>query len=396
MPDSQVPPLWGPAYDERDLDALLSGRTGSTPAALRPVESTLAALRTDATGRELAREAAARAAFRAFAPAAVTAHAGGGACGRHLQPRSSDGRPPPAPAAQAPAPPPGRPGRAQARPRGDRRRRDRPDRGRGRRHRRPDRLDRRAHVVRAAARQRQPRPPVRPRTHQATQGPLATGAARVPTPSPKPTTASAPATPRPTSGPGSLCREFFEYPEHPVPGGAAAWFALGGQLSKLAGGPFKVYGYCLRYLDNPLAGRGGWPMVRPAPRGRADGETRTAGASARPASARRTSVPRPSPPRAGTIRAPGQSIRPATRLIRAAVRPIWPGQRPGGWRRPALSPAAAAFGPVRLPRPAHRGWPCRPARRPPAGRRSAGRRPVAAPPRRAAAPPRGWRRRRPG
>ena len=45
MPDSQVPPIWGPAYDERDLDALLSGETGSTPAALQPVESTLAALR---------------------------------------------------------------------------------------------------------------------------------------------------------------------------------------------------------------------------------------------------------------------------------------------------------------------------------------------------------------
>ena len=69
MPDSQLPPHWGPAYDERDLDALLSGQTGSTPPALRPVESTLAALRADATGRELAREAAARAAFRAFAPA---------------------------------------------------------------------------------------------------------------------------------------------------------------------------------------------------------------------------------------------------------------------------------------------------------------------------------------
>ncbi len=93
------------------------------------------------------------------------------------------------------------------------------------------------------------------------QGPLVTGAARVPTPSPKTTSASAHATLRPTSGPGSLCREYFEYPEHPLPGGAAAWFALGRQLSKLAGGSFRIYGYCLRYLDNPLAGKGGWPMI---------------------------------------------------------------------------------------------------------------------------------------
>jgi hypothetical protein len=94
------------------------------------------------------------------------------------------------------------------------------------------------------------------------QGPLVTGAARVPIPRPKATTASAPATPRPTSGPGSLCLEYFEYSFHPAPGGAAAWFALEGQLSKLAGGPFEIYGYCLRYLDDPLAGRGGSPMIR--------------------------------------------------------------------------------------------------------------------------------------
>jgi hypothetical protein len=252
MPDSQVPPLWGPAYDERDLDALLSGRTGSTPAALRPVESTLAALRTDATGRELAREAAARAAFRAFAPAAVTAHT--------LVLPPADGRPPTAP-----------------------RRRHRHRRPAGRGARRPGLavtgVAATALIAVAAAVTgaltgsiggltsfgRQPASATasaRATAHSpGTQGPLATGAARVPTPSPKPTTASAPATPRPTSGPGSLCREFFDYPEHPVPGGAAAWFALGGQLSKLAGGPFKVYGYCLRYLDNPLAGRDGWPMI---------------------------------------------------------------------------------------------------------------------------------------
>ena len=260
MPDSQLPPHWGPAYDERDLDALLSGQTGSTPPALRPVESALAALRADATGRELAREAAARAAFRAFAPAAVTAHT--------LVLPPPDGRPQPAPL-------------------------------RRHRHRRPAARNARGpgravtgvaataliavavavtgaltgSIGELTSSGRQPASAsasARATAHSpATQGPLVTGAARVPTPTPSPklTTASAPATPRPTSGPGSLCREYFEYPEHPVPGGAAAWFALGGQLSKLAGGPFRVYGYCLRYLDNPLAGRVGWPMIEAGPGG---------------------------------------------------------------------------------------------------------------------------------
>ena len=66
MPDSPQPPFWGPAYHDRDLDALLSGDPGNTPAPLRPVESALAALRAAPTGRELSHEVAAMAAFRAI------------------------------------------------------------------------------------------------------------------------------------------------------------------------------------------------------------------------------------------------------------------------------------------------------------------------------------------
>jgi hypothetical protein len=66
MPDSQQPPFGGPAYHDRDLDALLSGDPGNTPAPLRLVESTLAALRAAPTGREHSHEAAARTAFRAI------------------------------------------------------------------------------------------------------------------------------------------------------------------------------------------------------------------------------------------------------------------------------------------------------------------------------------------
>jgi hypothetical protein len=269
MPDSQVPPLWGPAYDERDLDALLSGATGSTPAALQPVESTLAALRAAATPRELSDEAVARAAFRAFAPA------------------------PPTPSAPTTAPLPWAAGAEPAAvtshtlvlPPADRSRQP----AARHRHRRP-----------AARSARKPRIAVtgaaaaalvvvavvagaltgsigeltsfgrQPASASASaratgqspgsQGTLVTGAASERPQNPKPTESAAPATLRPTSDPGLLCREYFEYAEHPgPPGDEAAWIALDGQLSKLAGGssPVKISGYCLRYLDNPFDGKSG-------------------------------------------------------------------------------------------------------------------------------------------
>ncbi len=257
MPDSQVPPLWGPAYDERDLDALLSGETGSIPLALRPVQSTLAALRVAATGRELSGEAAARAAFRAFAPAPV-----------------------PVPWTAAPPAPAPVPWRAQE----------------------PATVTAHTLILRAAderrpARHRHRRPAARgarkPRiavtsvaaaalivaavavtgtltgsigkltsfghqparasasaraAGQSSRPPQVLGSAK---PTPDPTlSATAPSSPRATSGPGSLCREFFGYYfEHPGQRGGTAQITLGRELSTLAGGRFKVFGYCLRYLD---------------------------------------------------------------------------------------------------------------------------------------------------
>jgi hypothetical protein len=53
------------ALDERDLDAVLSGETAGTPAVLRPVADTLQALRNGPTRRELSGEAAIMAEFRA-------------------------------------------------------------------------------------------------------------------------------------------------------------------------------------------------------------------------------------------------------------------------------------------------------------------------------------------
>jgi hypothetical protein len=67
MPDSFPPLTWGPPFDERDLDVLLSGDMTDTPLALRQVADALTALRAAPAQAELRGEAAARAEFRALA-----------------------------------------------------------------------------------------------------------------------------------------------------------------------------------------------------------------------------------------------------------------------------------------------------------------------------------------
>jgi len=67
MPDSLPPPGWGLApFDERDLDAVLAGKTADVPVALRPVADALAALRAGPVAAELYGEANAMAEFRAL------------------------------------------------------------------------------------------------------------------------------------------------------------------------------------------------------------------------------------------------------------------------------------------------------------------------------------------
>ena len=67
MPDSLPPSGWGPApFDERDLDAVLAGKTADVPVALRPVADALAALRAGPVAAELYGEANAMAEFRAL------------------------------------------------------------------------------------------------------------------------------------------------------------------------------------------------------------------------------------------------------------------------------------------------------------------------------------------
>jgi hypothetical protein len=68
MPDSPLPPGWGPApFDERDLDAVLSGETTDVPVALRPVADALAALQAAPMPGELRGQAIIMAEFRALA-----------------------------------------------------------------------------------------------------------------------------------------------------------------------------------------------------------------------------------------------------------------------------------------------------------------------------------------
>ena len=271
MPDSQVPPIWGPAYDERDLDALLSGETGSTPVALQPVEGTLAALRGAATRRELADEAVARAAFRAFVPVSPTT--GPLPWAAEAEPAAVTSHTlvlPPADHRQQPAP------------------RHRHRRRTAKSTRKP-----RIAVTGAAAalivvatavtgaltgsigeltsfgRQPASSSASARATGQspASEGVQVTGAARDRISTPK-TTAAAPPAPHPTPDPRSLCREYsrdFDHPGQDV----GALIALYGQLIKLAGGPFKITGYCLHALG-PLAGKGDWPPPVGVPAG-ADG-----------------------------------------------------------------------------------------------------------------------------
>ena len=263
MPDSQQPPLWGPAYDERDLDALLSGDTAGTPVALQPVASTLAALRAAATGRELTDEAAARAAFRAF----TTATAPAGAAGTAAAEQS-------AVAAHTLVLTPPSAGRPSAGRRRHRHRRPAPGGVR-----KPgiavalaaaaalivvavavtgvltgfgsitSSFGHQAASASASARTARPTP--------GSQAVLATGAAPERTPATQKATSPTPTASHPTPDPTPMCRQYFEDLMHPVPSGAAGERVLYGELGKLAGSDssFKIRGFCLRVLGNRFAGK---------------------------------------------------------------------------------------------------------------------------------------------
>lgn len=242
MPDSQLPPLWGPADDERDLDALLSGDWASIAVALQPVVSTLAALRAAATARELSDEAAARGAFRAFstataAPPATLPPPAGRRRHRHRRQASGGGRTPGLAVTLAAAAAlivvavavtgvlTGFGSITSS-------------------------FGRQPASASASARTARPSP--------GSQAVLASGAAPERTATPKPTP-TASGTPNPTSEADSMCRQYFEYFLHPAAAGAAGERALYWQLAKSAGSGVKILGYCLHLPGKPLAGMGPSP-----------------------------------------------------------------------------------------------------------------------------------------
>jgi hypothetical protein len=245
MPDS-LPPNWGPApYDERDLDAVLSGATADIPVTLRPVADTLAALRAAAAPAELSGQATIMAEFRAL---------GLGEAARAADP------------AMTPQLPADRPRRRTARHRGRRGRR-----------RAASRVSLRARALMGAAAAAaivvavaftgnlpgpiQHLPHFAHPASNASPGlqvqSAATESARPKpshhaTASPVPVSSSSPSpsSPSPSSDRGRLCRALSGDSNHQ---GAADWRAevsLLQELSKLAGGSDHVSGYCSPYVGD--------------------------------------------------------------------------------------------------------------------------------------------------
>jgi hypothetical protein len=256
MPENQLPPTWGPAYDERDLDALLSGDLASLPEALVPLAFTFAALHARPARAELAGEAAARAAFSHFRrdPGSWTDHAEPGTVLSHTL--------------VLPRPEPDRPQRHT--PRHRRRRAG------GTLH-RPLTIGgvaAAALLVAGVAVAALLPGPIQHLTHlgrSASPSAVAKGkGSGQPSQAPgveitgKPEPVIRP-TPRSEAkpGPGELCREYYAFFRKPEPKPAwAGELSLWRQLSRLVGDQWKVLSYCLPYLDSEPWGSKG-AMVTP-------------------------------------------------------------------------------------------------------------------------------------
>jgi hypothetical protein len=246
MPDSPLLPFWGPApFEERDLDAVLSGETADIPEALRPVADTLAALRVAGGPAELSGEAAIMAEFRALAGSRAR---GLGEAARHAGPAA---------ARQLPALPGKRPrGRAAGR--------------HGRRSAAP--MYRRAGTLIAAAAaaaaivaavvftgnltgpmHRAAHSGHAPSASSSPPGLQATGATVHPADSPharRSPSASPSSPPSSSSDQGRLCHALYRDLAHPGAASHEAMAALFQELSNQAGGPGRVFGYCRPYAGD--------------------------------------------------------------------------------------------------------------------------------------------------
>jgi hypothetical protein len=258
MPDSFPPLSWGPPpFEERDLDALLSGETVDIPLTLRQVADALVALRAAPTTAELSGEANIMAEFSAVAEfralgLSEAARAGGEAHTLVL-PAVPGGDVPPRRGARH------RVRRAAQRPPG----------------RRP--VSRRAGVVLGgaaaalvvataalAASLHGPSHPSHPSAVQSSTSHSATGSgvsaseaansAATEHPShPASSRAAGPgvSVPPSKSKPAKMCRAYFDFLRHPGPKSKLAdEVTLYWQLVQLAGGPDKVLGFCGQYIKN--------------------------------------------------------------------------------------------------------------------------------------------------
>jgi hypothetical protein len=296
MPDSLPPPGWGPAsFDDRDLDAVLAGKTADIPVALRPVADVLTALRAGPIPAELYGEANAMAEFRALGLARGERQAGQ-APTMLLEALPGGQRA-------------GRPGRrpARHRVRPDRRH---PVRGAVLRPALLSAFAAAAVIVLAVLVTGNFAAPFRDIAHMASpsagtrSSASSTGhssAPRVETTSaglettPPPSAASSAAQAQPA--PSEICRAYYSYYRHPQ--GLSAWAteeSLWEQLTKLArsGNWFEVYQYCLPYVKDlfpyaqaPDQGQApvvGPPHAAPGNQGNSLGQQAGAPANSRPGS----------------------------------------------------------------------------------------------------------------
>lgn len=264
MQDSFLPPGGGLApFDERDLDAVLAGKTSDVPVALRPVADVLAALRAGPAAAELRGEANAMAEFRALR------------LGQVERPEHQTG-PTATLLIEAPlvGPRVGRPGRHRGHPgrrRAPRRASDRPGLLLGTAAAAASVL---ALVVAgnfvgpfkgitsSVAHSMAGTPSATHSTgHSVAPRVETTSAAREPTRYPPASSPAAPAQPARSQA----CRAYYMEYQHPGPSAWAAELSRWSQLTELAGSgdPFQVLKYCAPYVRDLLPG--GMPVISQNP-----------------------------------------------------------------------------------------------------------------------------------
>jgi hypothetical protein len=250
MPDNFPPPGWGPAsFDERDLDAVLAGKTADVPVTLRPVVDVLAALCAGPVPAELYGEVNAMAEFRALGLGQAERPAG--QAPTMLLEALPDGQ-------RA-----GRPGRKPARHRVRPRRRH-PVRGAALRPALLSAFAAAAVIVLAVLVTGNFAAPLRDIAHMAspsagTRSSASTGHSAAPrvettsagletTPPPSAAQSTVPAQPTP----GEICRAYYTDIKHPGPSAWATQQSLWEQLTKLAHSDnwSKVYQYCFPYVKD--------------------------------------------------------------------------------------------------------------------------------------------------